>query len=312
MRSKRALRNIIFSILLEIVTMVAGFIIPKIIISVFGSEVNGLTTSITQFLGYIVLLQSGIGGVVKASLYKPLAERNTEHISKIVNATERFFRKLGLITIIYVLILATVLSFVNDAFDVVFTFSLVVIIGIQAFGEYFFGITYQMVLEASQNQYIYSITQIACVTLSTIITIILAKFFPNIHLIKFIASLFFIIRPLILRKIVYNKYKIIKTNSKDTGVLKNRWDGVGHTIAYFIHNKADIMVLYLFGSLELISVYSVYALIANGLRSVVNTISNPLQATFGNIIAKKETVFLLALFVLRNLPSQYWILFKLL
>ncbi len=288
MRSKKALRNIVFSILLELTTIISSFLVPKIIISKFGSDINGLATSITQFLGYIVLLQSGIGGVVKASLYKPLANKDIKHISKIVNATERFFRKLGIITIVYIFILAILLTLNSPSFDSVFTFSLVVIIGIQAFGEYFFGITYQMLLEAGQNQYIYSITQISCVVLSTIITIILANVYPNIHLIKLIASLFFIIRPLVLRKIVYKKYQIKKLKSKDTSILNNRWDGVGHTVAYFIHNKTDILVLYLFTSLESVSIYSVYALIANGLRSIINTISNPLQATFGNIIAKKE------------------------
>ena len=32
-------------------------------------------SSITRFLGYIVLLEAGVGGVVRAALYKPLAEK---------------------------------------------------------------------------------------------------------------------------------------------------------------------------------------------------------------------------------------------
>lgn len=289
MRKKKAIKNIVFSILQEIVTIIAGFLIPKIIISRFGSDVNGLATSITQFLGYVVLLQSGIGGVIKASLYKPLANKDLKQVSIVVNATEKFFRKLGLFTLAYIVVLAIILSVSNPAFDNVYTLLLVLFIGVQTFGEYFFGITYQMVLEADQKQYIYSITQISCVILSTIITVVLSYVYPNIHVIKLCASLFFIIRPLILRHIVYKKYKIEKIENVDKNVLKNRWDGVGHTLAYFIHNKTDVLVLYLFASLESVSIYSIYALITAGLKTIVSTICNPLQATFGNIIAKKES-----------------------
>lgn len=289
MRKKKALRNIIFSVLQELAAIIAAFIIPKIIISKFGSEVNGLATSITQFLGYVVLLQSGIGGVIKASLYKPLTTKNLRQVNKIVNATEKFFRKLGAFTIFYIIVLALILSLNNSTFDILYTFLLVLCIGVQTFGEYFFGITYQMVLEADQKQYIFSITQISCVILSTIITVILSYVYPNIHVIKLCASLFFIIRPLILRHIVYKKYKIERIKNVDKNILKNRWDGVGHTLAYFIHNKTDVLVLYLFASLESISIYSIYALISAGLKTTVSTICNPLQATFGNIIAKKES-----------------------
>ena len=69
MRTKKALMNVSMSLLLQILVVLYGFIVPKIIISNFGSEVNGLIASITQFLGYIALLESGFGPVVKAVLF---------------------------------------------------------------------------------------------------------------------------------------------------------------------------------------------------------------------------------------------------
>ena len=69
MRKKKAIINIIFSLLLQLVTVISGFIVPRLFIGKFGSEVNGLVNSIGSFVGYITLLQSGVGSVVKASLY---------------------------------------------------------------------------------------------------------------------------------------------------------------------------------------------------------------------------------------------------
>lgn len=58
MRTKKAILNIIASLLLQVIVLICGFIVPKLIITNFGSKVNGLISSITQFLAYISLLES--------------------------------------------------------------------------------------------------------------------------------------------------------------------------------------------------------------------------------------------------------------
>ena len=58
MRSKKELKNIISSLLLQLVTVICGLILTRAIIGKYGSNVNGLISSITQFLTYITLLES--------------------------------------------------------------------------------------------------------------------------------------------------------------------------------------------------------------------------------------------------------------
>lgn len=65
------------------------------ILESFGSDVNGLVNSITQFLGVITLLDLGVGAVVQSALYKPLAENDTDTISKIYVSANKFFRRLA-------------------------------------------------------------------------------------------------------------------------------------------------------------------------------------------------------------------------
>ena len=58
MRSKKVILNIISSLMLQITLLICGFVVPKLIITNFSSNVNGLISSITQFLAYISLLES--------------------------------------------------------------------------------------------------------------------------------------------------------------------------------------------------------------------------------------------------------------
>lgn len=44
----------------KIITIICGFIVPRLIIENYGSSVNGLVVSITQFMAYITLLKQNL------------------------------------------------------------------------------------------------------------------------------------------------------------------------------------------------------------------------------------------------------------
>ena len=64
-RTKSAIQNIVCSLLLQVVVFAKGMILPRIIIPIYGSDVNGLVSSIAQFLSYISLLEAGVGSIFK-------------------------------------------------------------------------------------------------------------------------------------------------------------------------------------------------------------------------------------------------------
>lgn len=289
MRKKKALINIFFSVLLEVITVIAGLIVPRLIIGTFGSTTNGLVNSISSFIGYIALLQSGVGSVVKASLYKPLAKKNHEQLCTIISTSERFFKKIAFLTIVYLGILAFIFPmFIAKEFDVWYTASLVLIIGLSTAAQYFFGITYQMLLEADQRSHIYSIAQIIAVVLNTILVILLIRFHCSIQIVKLGSALIYVVRPIAVGWYAKRKYKINSKVPIDNTYIKQRWDGFLQAIAYFIHSKTDIFVLTTFASLVDVSIYSIYAMVTAGLSSVVNSIDKAVRSAFGNIIASDE------------------------
>lgn len=89
-------KNAFSSIILHLSTIIQGLIIPKVILMVFGSSVNGLILSITQFLGFISLLEGGLGAVVLAELYKPIEAKDDNEIINILLSCQSFFYKLTL------------------------------------------------------------------------------------------------------------------------------------------------------------------------------------------------------------------------
>ena len=286
---KRTLKNICSSLVLQLITIICGFIIPKLIISAYGSEVNGLINSITQFLSYIVLLESGIGPVIKASLYKPIVQKNKKELANIIKSSEKFFRNISKIFIIYILILCFLYPLlVNSSFDYAFTISLLLIISISTFMEYYFGITYKLFLQANQENYIISYIQIITTILNTISIIILVKLNLSIQIVKLVSSIIFVLRPLITNIYFHKKYKIDLLEYDENYKLEQKWDGFAQHIASVIHSNTDIMVLTIFENILEVSVYAVYNLVISGLRKIVDALASGIDSLFGNMLAKEE------------------------
>lgn len=104
MKNKATLLNMISGLILQLFTLVSGFILPKIILIYFGSEVNGLVSSLNQFLSYITLVEGGITGVIVANLYKPIVDQDNQKISSVLITAIDFIK--GLVLFLLVILLS--------------------------------------------------------------------------------------------------------------------------------------------------------------------------------------------------------------
>ena len=105
-RSKKFMYNSITTALLQVVTMIAGFITPRFMLTAYGSEINGLVSSILQFISYFNLVEAGLSSAAVFSLYKPIADHDHGRINSIVAAAKHFYIKSGFIFVGLVVALA--------------------------------------------------------------------------------------------------------------------------------------------------------------------------------------------------------------
>lgn len=289
MRRKKFVLNTVTAFLNQIVSLICGFILPRQILLAYGSDVNGLVSSITQFLGFIAFLEMGVGSVVQTALYKPLSKENDESISYIVIASNKFFRKIAAILIIYTIILMFFFPLVIDRGNgIICTAILVFSISISSVFQYLFGVTKQLLLNADQKSYVQLIPQTVVTILNTIISIILISYGSSINTVKLVSAFIFLGRPLWMSFYVRRNYNINYQLTNDKDPLKQKWNAVAQHIATFVADKTDIMILTLFSSLTNVSIYYVYHLIVNGLSQTFGVVISSLQALFGDMYVKNE------------------------
>lgn len=289
MRSKRAFYNLITNLLLQLTVIAFGFVLPRVIIGKYGSEVNGLISSITNFLAYISLVEAGFGGVVQFLLYSPIAKKNIDKINDIMASSQKFFSRVSAIFIIYIILLCIFYPIlVNSNFDWFFTASLIVIISLSTFAEYYFGLVYKVFLFADQKKYIVSIFSIITYVINIVVVLVLSQFNIPVQVLELVCALVFVIRPILQNIYVRKKYKIDIGAGNKNYPIEQKWDALAQHIAAVIHSNTDVVVLTLFSTLSEVSVYAVYALVTNGVRKIASLFYDAISSGFGDLIARNE------------------------
>lgn len=285
---KQFLLNTVMPIVLQLTMLASGFIIPRMILEHYGSAVNGLVSSITQFLSVITFLEAGVGSVIRFNLYKPLAESNSDSLSAIMASANRFFRFIARILIAYIIVLVFAFRFLVDGqFDFVYTATLIIAMSISTFAQYYFGQANQILLTADQKAYIQSLAQILTVLANTVACVFIINVGASIQMVKLSTSLIYLMRPLFLQWYVRRHYAIQKNIKYDQEPISQKWNGLAQHISSVVLDGTDVIVLTLFSTLTNVSIYAAYHLVLNGIRNLLAASVGGIEPLIGNIIAQK-------------------------
>jgi len=235
------------------------------------------------------LFYAGVTGVTRAALYKPLSNNDKDAVSGIVNATEAFMRKISGIFLAALLLFALLYPFlVAEDFGWWFACSLVLIIGISTFFQYFFATPYKILLAADQNNFIVTAINIATLVASTLISVVLIKCGCSIHAVKLGSAAVYILNPIAINIYAKRRYGLNKNAVPDNSALSQRWDAFAHSVANLVNTNADIVLLTVFTSVREVSVYTIYYLVINGVNKIGSALSSGIEAAFGNMLAKND------------------------
>lgn len=269
--------------------MLCGLITPRLFLSAYGSDVNGLVQSIAQFLGIISFLEFGVGQVIQSALYKPLATKDEYTLSCVFSSGNKFFKRIAYMLFAYVLLLAAVYPFtINRDYDWIYTATLIGAISIGSFAQYYFGIIDSILLNADQRGYIQYFSQLIALLINTALSAILILSGFSVQIVKLTASLVYLLRPFIVRLYIRKNYRLDRKVAYTEEPIKQKWNGIAQHISAFILNGTDNIVLTLFSTLSNVSIYSVYSLVAYGVHQVYQSATAGIHSLVGELWAKQE------------------------
>lgn len=279
-------KEVFINFILTILVNFTLFIQNKYFVEYMGLEMLGMMKLFTQLLVYLNIIEMGLGSASTFALYKPLANREYNKLSIIINTIESIYNKIAILLLGLGIFCTPILSFFIevDNFSKTIYFYWILYV-LNTVSTYLF-IKYVILFTANQ-EFLYVKTVQS-------FSIVVFKILQILCIIKYHSFFIFIILMIldnltqwVFFKIHYKKkYSyIIKTKERFNGIkndIKNMfWHKVGGLVVF----NTDLILLSKFTSLEIVGVYASYQMIVQVLKTIIDILTNVLSPKIGNFIA---------------------------
>lgn len=291
-RTQKFLKNTGATALLQVLTFAVGMLTPRIMLSVYGSETNGLITSINQFITYFRLSEAGLSAAIVYALYQPLAQEHQKNINTILSTGKCFYQQAGkfLFLMLGILLLTYPQLMKQESLSPQQTAVLILLLGLDGLTLNFFFAQYGAFLQANQKSYVLSLCSMVQLLCHLMIVLCFAKESVSITVFLMLAQL-----PILLRSFLQYFYckkyypDLSVTEKINPDCLAKRKDARYHQILTVVNTGAPVILLTLITQdLKLVSLYSIFNIVITGLNGFLGVFSTVLPATFGDLITRKE------------------------
>ena len=290
-RTRAFARNAVASAFYQVIMMLSGFIVPRVLLVHYGSEANGLVSSIGQFISCFYLVEAGLSGASVFALYKPIANGDRRAISGILSGAQKLYRQTGCIFSILILALAILYPCLKTTNILMppLVGLLVFALSARSLLEFFAIARHRVFLIASQKMWVISLISSLAQVLHIAILVVAARQGANLLVLNALAIL-----PVLLRSFLIAFY--VRRHAPDLDfkapprmeALKKRWDVLYLQMLNAAQSSAPIILATLFTSLATVSVYAVHNMVLHGISAVLSIFISGLPASFGDVIARGE------------------------
>ena len=282
MKSK-GIKNVVFGLMNQLVTIIFGLILPRMFIVTYGSEVNGLLSSVNQIYVYVALLESGIGTASLQALYKTIAEHDKDETNRVLAATNKFYRKTGVYYFIAVVVISFLYPLIVKSQIPFWTVVLVIFFnGMGGVVNYFFQGKFRILLRAEGKNYLLSNLSTTIYILTNVLKVIFIQLGANIVVIQFSYFILSIIQMLFIMLYIKKHYRWINLNVQpNEKAIASKNSVMIHQIASLVFGNTDVLILTVLSGLKTVSVYSLYNSFFNMLKSVLYSFLTGIQFALG-------------------------------
>ena len=293
-RLLNTVRNVSWRFVVLMMTAIANLIIPRYIILIYGSEVNGLTSSISHVLMIVNLIQAGLGSSVTYLMYSPIELRDKVALASIIESAKRIYRYIS----IAVLALGTGASLIfayvvktDLQRDFILIASLLTCINSAA--STYFTAASNIFLSAKQDGYLVSRISIYTNILSYVLSFLVIIFKPH-FIVMYVNNMIVCVVNIIALSNCYKKrYVPFKPTAEEKKLVKRiPIRGVSYAAAneaaHAIISGSITVIVSMVAGLKASSVFAVYMIAISALSTFSNAIYSAFVPSYGSVAAEND------------------------
>lgn len=288
-RTKNTGRNIVYGTTLKLYQIVVPFLIRTAMIYCLGIQYVGISSLFVSILQVLNLMELGVGSAMVFSMYKPIAQDDTETICALMRLYRLYYRVIGLaILVIGVILVPFLPHLIKDDLPSDVNLYVLYLLNLAATVASYWLFAYKnCLLAAYQRNDITSKIGMAISTIEYGLELLVIVFFKNYYLYLLVKILTQILSNIVTAKKVdrifpdytprgnMDKEIVSDINRKVRDLFTAKVGGV-------IVNSADNIVISSFLGLTVLAIYNNYYYILTSVIGFVTIIFNACIAGIGN------------------------------
>ncbi|MCR5232231.1 MAG: hypothetical protein K6B64_06260 [Acholeplasmatales bacterium] len=286
--------NFLWQGIYQVVTLIMGLIVPYVVLSTYGSEVNGLTSTIKQIILLSSLASAGITTAATYSLYKPIQEKDTDKIADIIKSVQHAYGIISLISLVVCILSSFILAvFQKGNMSSFFVLIACLLTSFNTLIDLYFTATTSVLLTAIQDKYLISIGMLITTLIMYCGQILICVI--NLHFIfLYTTSVVGTICKVIFLRYYYNKKKQELGIDKTSGlgghkfIFRNVGYAFANEVAHTVNVASQSVIITVLYGLAESSVLSVYMMVVNSLSLIAQVVYSSFGPSFGAVVAENN------------------------
>ena len=293
-KDNRIKYNLLSGIVYQVVLIALSFILPRLYLENFGSEVNGVLSTIKQIFVYMFLLESGVGLATTQALYKPVAEKNHGKVSSIISATNNYYCKIGFVYSAIVLLIALVYEFIvptNITRGVVF--GIVILTALPALFSYFIQAKYRILLEVDGRKYVITNSETVLQLVSNVGKILVLLLTNDLLLIQLVYCVLSLLQLAYVYINAKSRYNWLNVKAEpDYEAISQRKSVLVHQVSGMVFSNTDVLLLSFLCDFKVVSVYTIYNIFFSQIQNFIISITSGFSFALGQMFHTNKEKFL--------------------
>ncbi len=290
-RTLNAKRNMIASLFGKIVSLFLPFVTRTVFIYSLGSLYLGLNSIFSSVLSVLSLAELGVGTAMVYSMYKPIADGDTEAVCALLNLYRKFYRVIGAVILALGLAFTPFLPHIIEG-DVPADVNLYILYFINLSStvvSYFLFAYKSSILSASQRMdiisYINTAISIALSIAQVIVLLLFKNYYAYCILLPITNILENLVRSVVVDKL-YPQYRCHGTVGNDTkNAIKKHVSGLFiYKLCGVLRSSVDSVIISASLGLMLLARYNNYYYVMTTITGLLSIIVNSIIAGVGNSI----------------------------
>ena len=317
-KDNRIKYNLISGIFYQVILIAIGFVLPRLYLDNFGSEVNGVLSTIKQIFVYMLLLESGVGLATTQALYKPVAEKNNSKVSAVISATNNYYVKIGFIYAAIVLAIAVVYAYIiPTSINSNVIFGIIILTALPNLFSFFVQAKYRILLEVDGRKYIITNSETVLQVSANVGKILVLLLTDSLILIQLVYCVLSLAQLLFVYIHAKRRYSWLNVKAKpDFEAISQRKSVLVHQFSGMVFNNTDILLLSFLCDFKVVSVYTIYNIFFSQVQTFITSVISGFSFALGQMFHTDkekfmkvynvyETIYIMSTFIIYTLMAVF-------